>query len=166
MDILRRRKDLLIGIGMLAVSVFYYISSMNIQTRSLLAAYGPDIMPRIYGGILAILSILLIISDLIKLKLEKKTDKVFNNEGVDVKKAVIRTVGTISLVGIYMLILKPVGFLVSSALFIMLQLIVISPQGKVNYLKYGVTAVVTAVLLDYLFVSLFNLGLPHGILGF
>ena len=166
MPFFQRRRETLIGIGLLLFSVAYYWGSFQIKTRNILgSSYGPELLPRIYGGALVVLSILLIISDLIKASKEKNAE----GEAQDSEKAranriaILRIIGTILLVLIYIAAIVPVGFLISSACYMMLQLLMICPKGKFNYLKFAIVSVVAAILIEYLFMSVFSVPLPEGI---
>lgn len=67
------------------------------------------------------------------------------------------------LILLYVALLDTFGFMVMSALYLMLQISLLTPKyAKANYLKYAVISVVTAVVVYYQFYWAFDIMLPHG----
>jgi putative tricarboxylic transport membrane protein len=65
----------------------------------------------------------------------------------------------------YAALLQPVGFIITSALFIFFQTVILSKGLKRNYLLFGVVSVVSSVVAYFLFVRVFQVMIPAGILG-
>ncbi len=74
--------------------------------------------------------------------------------------------GTIALMVVYMLIFEPVGFIVSSALYLFVQMILLSDNKNRNPILFAIIAVALPVAVDALFVFAIKMPLPVGILGF
>jgi len=74
--------------------------------------------------------------------------------------------GTIGLMAVYMLIFEPVGFIVSSALYLFVQMILLSDNKNRNPILFAIIAVALPVAIDALFVYAIHMPLPVGILGF
>ena len=74
--------------------------------------------------------------------------------------------GTIGLMVVYMLIFEPVGFIISSALYLFVQMILLSDKTNRNPILFAIIAVALPVAVDALFVYAIHMPLPVGILGF
>ena len=66
---------------------------------------------------------------------------------------------------IYMALLDPLGFLPASALYGFAQMLILAKDAKRAYLKFALIAALPAACFYYLFVNLFDISLPAGILG-
>ena len=67
----------------------------------------------------------------------------------------------------YVILLDWLGFMVMSTLYLFLQISLLTPgYMKRSYAKYAVIAVVTPVVVYYLFFWAFDIMLPHGELWF
>jgi len=80
----------------------------------------------------------------------------------DLDKADWRTLGTTALVFlIYLLIFEPVGYLISTAVF---MFVVARVLGSRAWLRDAIASVVTSGIIYYLFNGLLKVGLPKGLL--
>ncbi|SMP66174.1 tripartite tricarboxylate transporter TctB family protein [Anoxynatronum buryatiense] len=73
---------------------------------------------------------------------------------------------TIVLLGLYVVTFSRLGFIVSTAIYLFLQILVLKPKEKKNYHMMGAIAVVMPVVIYTLFVHIINMPLPRGIFGF
>ena len=66
----------------------------------------------------------------------------------------------------YAVLLKPIGFLISSILYLFLQINVMTdkPTAK-QRIFFAVLSIIVSVLINYIFVNWFSMALPDGILG-
>jgi putative tricarboxylic transport membrane protein len=71
---------------------------------------------------------------------------------------------TFVLIFLYLALLEPLGFLLSTAVYLFFQFIVLS-RKKPNLPLYGLLSISTSAIVYYLFVKVFILFLPAGILG-
>ena len=163
MGSLKKYRDSLTGIVLLLISALYFKGSFIKTSQLMTAQYGPDFMPKIYSAVLAGLSILLIAGNLKKVKKEAAKDERQGETG-----SALRTVMTILLVLVYITCMKKVGFLIASAVYMILQLCLAAYPGttKQDYVKFMLFGIAASVALYYLFAALFSLALPRGILGF
>lgn len=74
-------------------------------------------------------------------------------------------VGTIALMVIYMLIFQPVGFIISSVLYLFIQMLLLSNTENRKPILFAIIAVLLPVAVDALFVFAIHMPLPKGILG-
>lgn len=66
---------------------------------------------------------------------------------------------------IYVLLVGTLGFILSSAIYMFLQMLLLASGEKKNYIKIGLLSVIVPVLVYELFTNYFYLMLPAGILG-
>ncbi|MBQ3653108.1 MAG: tripartite tricarboxylate transporter TctB family protein [Synergistaceae bacterium] len=75
-------------------------------------------------------------------------------------------VGTIVLMFLYMLAFEPVGFIVASAVYLFLQMLLLSDKTNRKILLFALVAVILPVAVDALFVFVIKMPLPVGVFGF
>ena len=78
-------------------------------------------------------------------------------------------IGTFIILFLYAFAMRPVGYLISTFVYLIVQVVLLTQRKKINkklILKALILAVVFSVLSDYLFVELLSVPLPAGILGF
>ncbi len=163
-------KDRITGIVIATFSVLYLYFSKDIRVfrgsgaTPLTSAF----MPRFWGTCLLLLSAILIIRGGRKLVRPDGGDpgtrrsfspgEFFRNN--------YEVILTFVFIGMYVAMLAPLGFTLSSALYIFAQILVLTPPGKRNPKLALVVGVVAAFTTDFLFVRLLGVLLPHGIFGF
>jgi putative tricarboxylic transport membrane protein len=62
--------------------------------------------------------------------------------------------------------MKPLGFIISSILYLFGQIVILCPKEKYNFVMFAIVSVVTSVVVFYTFRKGLNLMLPVGILKF
>jgi putative tricarboxylic transport membrane protein len=122
---------------------------------------GSAFMPRLCGGLIIFLSILLLCVTFFGKgsKPERKTETgaPFNRRSI---------VFSVLLLIIYMAALIPLGFILSSTIYLVLQMLLMANQPeKKHVILYIFISLVTPLLVNYIFYSMFALMLPAGILG-
>ncbi|MBQ6972058.1 MAG: tripartite tricarboxylate transporter TctB family protein [Synergistaceae bacterium] len=75
-------------------------------------------------------------------------------------------IGTIVLMVLYMLAFQPVGFVVASAVYLFLQMLLFSEKSNRKILLFAVIAVLLPLAVDALFVFVIKMPLPVGVFGF
>ncbi len=158
----KRSRDLIFGVAMLLFSGFYLFFAQQIVTRpKLIPSYASArVMPNLLGVLLAVLSVIAIAQGIRKIR---TTDRETQREKAD-KVGLLTMVYTFAVIIGYILVMEPLGFCLSTALYLFLQILVLSPDNKRNLPLFAVIAVVfTAVV----FVS-FRIGLqmllPRGVI--
>jgi len=159
----KKCKDLILGIVMLLFSGFYLFYAQQIKTRpKLTPSYASaKIMPTLLGILLAVLSIICIIQGYRKMTSpDTQSD---SSKKLD-KGDVMAVVYTFAVIIGYILIMPTLGFILSTLLYLFLQMIILSPPEKRNYALF---AIVTVVFTAFVFVA-FRIGLqqllPRGII--
>ena len=155
--------------GDLIVSIFYTIVSVamlilaSMLPKSMVMAIGPDFMPTVIGILTLVLSVILLIHTIAKLR--KGEEVTGEKDNSDYK----RVVASLVLATIYVNILMPVGFIISTLLYLVLQITVLAPDDKrtkKDLIKYAIITVVFTLVVYFLFRYGFKIILPQGILKF
>lgn len=155
----KKCKDLILGAFMLALSAFYLYFAQQIKTKpKLTPSYASDrIMPTILGILLAILSIILIFQGIKKLKAPE--------EG-EVKKMdradAMAVVYTFAIIIGYIILMPIAGFILSTIIYLILQMIVLAPPDKRNYALFAIVSVVFTILVFVAFRMGLQQLLPRG----
>ena len=134
-----------------------FISSFSMRSLAI-ASIGPSFIPRIVAiGIFACSSFLIGNSLLKKEEVEEKRSE---------EKRKYVDLFTLIFLFIYIALLKPLGFLLATALYLFLQISL--PYGKPklkNYLTFDLISIIISFTIYAVFVLGFKLNLPRGILG-
>lgn len=153
-----KRNELIAGLAMLGAGVAYLVLTMNLPRRgSIDAAFVP--------WVLAVSLCLLGALQLwVWRKLpDKSVEPAEKPEAIDYPTVF----KTLALVLLYTALMEPVGFVITTVLYLYAQFIVLTPgEQKVKHLQYALIAVVSAVLIFYIFRHGFDLLLPVGLLDF
>jgi putative tricarboxylic transport membrane protein len=153
-----KRNELIAGLAMLGAGVAYLILTMNLPRRGTVDA---AFVPWVLAVALCLLGALQLWAWR-KLP-DKSAEPSEKPEAIDYP-TVIKSV---ALVLLYTALMQPVGFLITTALYLYAQFIVLTPADeKVKHLRYTLIAVVSAVLIFYIFRHGFDLLLPVGLLEF
>lgn len=158
----KKCKDLILGVAMLLFSGFYLYYARQIKTRpKLTPSYGSaSIVPTLLGVVLLGLSVLCIIQGIRKLR---TADGEAQKEKTN-KDDLLPVVLTFAVMIGYTLIMQPLGFCLATIIFLFLEMLVLAPADKRNYLLFAIVAVVfTAVVFVAFRVGLQQL-LPRGII--
>lgn len=156
----KKYRDIILGSVMLAFSGFYLYYAQQIKTRpKLTPAYAAaDRIPLMLGVLLAVLSVLCIIAGIRKMKTAKAEEK----ESAD-KNDLTAVALTFAVIIAYTLLMQPLGFILSTVLYLFFQMLILAPANKRNYLLFALIAVVfTAIVFTAFRVGLQQL-LPRGI---
>lgn len=152
-----------------AFGTAYFILSWQIPNFKGLGAPPIDakFVPRLWGGLLMLLSLIVFLRGLreyLQLKKEGKLEA----SGKSIKDTIIENrevILTFLCLLIYIWLLQPVGFIIMSALYIFAESMILTPKGKRKPLIAAVVGIVAATVVDFAFVNLLHVLLPAGILG-
>ena len=165
----KKCKDLILGIVMLLFSGFYLIYAQQIKTRpKLTPGYASaKIMPSLLGVLLAILSIACIIQGIRQVKAKDAGQ----DEGKKKDKGDLIAVAlTFAVIIGYVLVMPTLGFILSTIIYLFVQMLILAPKEKRNYALFAIVAVVFTALVFVAFriglQQLLPRGLIEGLLGF
>ncbi|WP_296271012.1 tripartite tricarboxylate transporter TctB family protein [Pseudomonas sp. UBA6323] len=162
------KKELIIGIAMLAASLTYLVLAQQLPGHE-----GVDAatVPKLLAGLLSLLGVMQLFSAFAKPKAAAEPTTAVQpaaeaeEPAADVvePKTVFKTLGLI--LG-YMALLGPVGFPIMTVVYLYLQFLVLTPVNqKAKHLTHLLIAVICSALIFLLFREAFDLLLPAGLLN-
>ena len=161
-------KDLLTGIVAAAFSAFYLMQTSGIKIfGGATAGVTAQTIPRLWGGALLALSLVLILRSILTMR-KSKAEETAEKKGIlAALKERREVVFTFVLLILYAALMKPVGFIIMSILYVYLQVWVLTPPEKRTKRMHtiaGVLAVFFSVSLYFVFTKYLMVMLPPGIL--
>ena len=160
----RKYGDVIVGIfyTALGAAVIYLAKQLP---KSRVMKIGPDFMPMVIGTLIVVLALMLLFSALKNFKANAAKAEAMPADTSDYK----RVLASLVLVVIYVNILAPVGFILSTLAYLFLQIFVLAPNDKRtsnDLIKYAVIDVVFVLVVFFLFRYGFKIVLPSGIFSF
>lgn len=160
----KKYKDLFCGSALILLGVGLYIASFSIKSVAL-NLIKADFFPRLDATLLIILGLILLVTSLAKSKhyqpSEEKECPFWKNDGT------VSMLETLGLIAVYIFALKPVGFLISTFVYLLAQMYVLAPREKRTRKNVGlfvVISLITSIVIYFIFTKAFYLMLPAGIL--
>lgn len=156
----KKIRDLLLGCITLVISILYLIIAGQIKTRPKLTPEYANarLIPTLLGVVLAGLSVLLIIQGIRKYKTPDTGKESEKMSKVDLLTIVL----TFACMLLYVTILPRLGFILSTILYLFLQITVLAPKEKRNLLLFAAISVIfTAVVFAAFRIGLSQM-LPRG----
>lgn len=163
------QKDVAAGSVLAAFSIAYFALSFQIKLMRIDRVVGSRMFPQILGVCMFLLGVFLIVNGVIAWKREKAAapaegakSEADPEAAQKRRQAVYKTLGVFVGYAFYIFLMDKIGFTVSSILYLFSQMLLMAkrPISKKQYLIYAATAVITAVVLYYMFVVGFQLILP------
>lgn len=153
-----KKKELVVGAVMLCAGLFYLILTINLPRKGTIDA---STVPYVLAIALCLLGFLQLLGARKAVRPETDTDDEAPKAAADYPTVL----KTLALIAIYIALLEKVGFLITTALYLYAQFIVITPSDqKVKHLSYVIIAVVASVAIYFTFRHGFDLMLPAGFL--
>lgn len=153
----KKFEELKFGILILGVGLFYFIMTMQIETKD--TSINSRTLPLMLCMILGCLGI---VQTLKGIKGSKKEGITKVIKKMDIK-TVIKTGMTIV---IYILVFEPLGFLLTTGVFLFTMFYILSPEyKKPNLTLYGVISLCTSLGVYLIFRYGLDIMLPQGIIG-
>lgn len=150
-----KKPDIIGGILGILISIYVLYESAKFP-KDIVMKVGPGYFPRLLAVALFAASVLLIINAL-RGKSRKKYEK-FNIKDPGIHRAGIALLATIS----YCLVLKYLGFIISSVLYLMFLMYLLK---KRNYVSMIVISACISIGIYSIFQSILNITLPMGVLS-
>lgn len=153
--------DLVVSIFFMAISAVM-IYAAKLLPKSKVMDIGPDFMPIVIGIITFILATVLLVLSLKNMKQKIADAEASPAENCDYVRMILSTI----LILIYVFTLKPIGFLITTMVYLPLQMYVMGnseQRGKKNIITYIVTSVIFTFVVFFLFRYGFKIVLPAGI---
>ncbi len=157
----RKYGDIIIGIFYAALgAVTIWLSSQ--LPKSKVMKIGPNFMPDVIGTLIIVLALMLLFSAVKNFKANAAKAEAMPADTSDYK----RVLASLVLVVIYVNILAPVGFILSTLGYLFLQIVVLAPNDRRSakqILMYAVIDVIFVFAVFFLFRYGFKIVLPAGI---
>lgn len=162
------KKELIIGVAMLAASIGYMLMSYQLPGHQ-----GVDAatVPVLLSGLLLLLGVMQLFSAFASKPVQstEASAQQAEEDGEAAAPEIVEpktVIKTLVLILAYMALLGPVGFPIMTALYLYLQFIVLTPVNqKVRHLTYALIAVISSAVIFLLFREAFDLLLPAGLLN-
>jgi putative tricarboxylic transport membrane protein len=161
-------KDIILGIAVSILAAAYFIGSFFIELRVLSTGITAATIPRLLGVCEFVLGILLAMRGIFSYRLYIRTQQFKDEEKEKPEKQNFSAVLETSVLLIfYVVAFKPLGFIVSSMIFMFLEMIVVCPSNeKRDYRLFAIVSAATAFIVYFLFRYGFDQMLPTGIMEF
>ncbi|MDO4269260.1 MAG: tripartite tricarboxylate transporter TctB family protein, partial [Eubacteriales bacterium] len=153
--------DIVVGVFFMVLSAALIVMA-QLLPKSKVMDIGPDFMPMVIGVVTFILAAILTFMNVKNFKMRAAELEGTEIPDCDYK----RVLSSIILVLIYVFTLQPVGFLIATMIFLLLQMLVLSPDderdGK-HVVRLLIIDVVFTLVVFFLFRYGFKIVLPAGI---
>lgn len=156
----KRKENFAIFVILAILDVIVFLNIRMIPSGGKLGV-GADFMPKIVCVLLAICAMGFLIQGLRSPKAEKSEKPA----GEIQKSSMIRFAVAMGLLLAYALLLQPVGFIIMTVVYIFFQSLLMVPDEKRSYKTSAILAVVSAVVIYFIFSKGLSMQLPKGILG-
>ncbi len=153
--------DIIVGIFFMVLSVVLIVAAKQLPPSAVMEI-GPDFMPLVIGVFTFVLAAILTV---MSIKNFKKNAESIDPDSLP-KCDYVRVLASIILVLIYVFILQPVGFIISTLLFLLLQMFVLSPDDErdaKHLVRLVIIDVIFTMIVFFLFRYGFKIILPAGI---
>lgn len=162
-DAKRNIMDIIAGIFLILLAVIVYLDSANIKIIAD-TTLDASFYPKFLAVMAVILSTIMIIRAGINLKRILKRNKSALHFPSDVRGEVTSALATLALLGGYVCLIEPLGFLVATPFYIFGQALVLAPHDKKRPLLFAGLGILSTIVIYCVFKYGFQLMVPMGIL--
>ena len=153
-----KQRNLLTSVLFLAFGIFMFIQSQGVKHK-IASDVGSGYVPAFIAGCLIVVSVSKLI---ITLTRKDPADNVVKKSDSSTKGGIV----TILIMLAYMLAFEPVGFIVSSVVFLFALMNWFANNENRNIPLFAAVSILLPVAVDALFVFVIKMPLPKGIIGF
>ncbi|MGC6177356.1 tripartite tricarboxylate transporter TctB family protein [Lacrimispora sp. 38-1] len=158
---IKKYGDMIVGGFFMILSAGMMIMAKMLPKSSIMEI-GPDFMPMCIGIVTFVLAAALAVFNVKNLKMRTAEAEKMEKEDLDYKRMLISFI----LILVYVYLLQPVGFIVTTILYLPFQMYVLAPdekKTKKDIIQLAVTSVVFTFIVFFLFRYGFKIILPAGI---
>lgn len=162
--------DIFSGFFLFLISVGMFAATFSFKALTV-SKVGPDFMPKIIAGLIALVSIAIIVSAFKNLKKKKALEIQMGEEETSAtidaseEKVYLPVILSLALMVGYLILMPYVGFLIMTAVYLFFQMYVLSDKSNKRLVLFLVVSIVSSAVTYYIFRSIFYVMLPSGILG-
>lgn len=157
----------------IGLALILFLGSMSITSRSASGEIGSAFFPRFVAVMLLICSIFPLVKGIERYRHGEKDDREapYHPDDKDAIKGFNRLTElhpkalTIVLIFLYAVSMESIGFIISTAVYLFLQMIVLSKPSERNYIMFLILSVVVPVVMYFTFAKAFQTFLPAGLLS-
>lgn len=152
----KKLSETLVNLVLVISGAALWLSAQTIEVGAAMGQ-GGDFMPKLCSSIWFVIALLLFVFGLRTRDAEKSEAPV----------SIKGFLATLVLLFLYVLLLKPIGFVITSIVYMFAQMLLFVPselRSKKNYIIFAIVSVVLPIVVNMLFVNVFSLILPTGIL--
>jgi uncharacterized membrane protein len=156
---IKKYGDIIVSIVFGVLGIALIIGAAQLP-KSKVMDIGPDFMPKVVGIIILVLSVILLVQTILKLKKEGTGEVAPDNS--DYK----RVFGSLILSILYVFLLQKIGFIICTLVYLFCQIFVLAPdtrRTKKDLILYLVIDVLFTFIVYFLFRYGFKIVLPAGI---
>ncbi len=173
----KENRDLVLGGVTLSVSIIIFIASFSIR-KLVVSRIGAAFVPQLAAVLLGAFSTVVIVQALLSMRRKKALIAAAAGSSVapptgtqpapatgedrSGKRLVAVTIGLLIL---YAFLLDFAGFILSTAIYLFLQFVILTMNRKRNFLLFALISAVVSIAIYAIFVYGFELMLPAGLLG-
>lgn len=152
--------------GSLAVlfAIFIFLSSFGIKMLTA-SRIGSAFLPQITAILLGITGTILLLKAVKNLKAANPYPQASKDIGGKKTVRIDRVIATLLILTMYLLFLEKIGFIIMTAVYLFTQAVILADKSERRIPLFLIVAGVLAAGIYYLFVNVFQLMLPSGILG-
>ena len=150
-----KKRNLIVSVLFLAFGIFLFVQAMGIK-QMMKNDVGSGFFPKVIGVAIIVVAIIRLIMTL------REPEKEAKKSSSDMKGGWL----TIVLIAAYVVAFNTLGFLIATALFLFLEMLVLTPAEKRNLPLLLVISIVAPIAIYALFTYAINSPLPKGILYF
>ncbi|WP_349667168.1 tripartite tricarboxylate transporter TctB family protein [Lacrimispora sp.] len=158
---IKKYGDIIVGGFFMILSAGMMIMAKMLP-KSAIMDIGPDFMPMCISLVTFVLAATLAFLNVKNLKMRSEEAEKMEKEELDYKRMLI----SFMLILVYVYLLQPVGFIVTTILYLPLQMYVLAPdekKTKKDMVQLTVTSVIFTFVVFFLFRYGFKIILPAGI---
>ncbi|MDN5334292.1 MAG: putative tricarboxylic transport rane protein [Sphaerochaeta sp.] len=156
------RKSLGLGVFSILLGIFILILSLSIRDFAAVGV-GAKFFPRIASLGFIILG-LIFIAEQVRIQIQTNT----HNESAKIPHfsfSINPAVFSMLLLVVYVAAISVLGYIISSVIYIYFQILILNRGKTVHHLRFVMIAVVSSATSYFLFVRIFGVMIPAGLLG-
>jgi putative tricarboxylic transport membrane protein len=154
---MKRNADVISSSVLVLVAIVMLNETRRIQALGIME-FGPKVMPRLLAGALLIVGAGILIPALLRLRRAPEAPAGASAPAIDHRRVAL----TAALITLYVFALRPLGFLVTTLLYLFGQFLVLGGAVRRRLPVYGALALAVAFGIYYLFYGAFKVLLPPG----
>ena len=161
--------DVLSGAVIFLVAMVYFWGTLSIKGRSDTISMGSAFIPRLYAVLISVLALCVIWQGVKKIRAEKAAAPNSENSGTQnteqpQKNRMLLMLIAFGLLVIAVALLQSLGFVPTMTGYLFFSFVTLTPRPKRRYVLFSALAVCISLGIYYIFVKLFSVMLPAGIL--